>query len=186
MSTSTKYVDLNAELIDRCRQGDERAQFELYDRYYGAMYNTALRMLSDPMEAEDVMQDAFLEAFRKLHTFRGDSAFGAWLKRIVVNRCLNVLKRRKVDLSMEQAGDLPAETLSVADAAQWSVEEIKRAVADLADGYRVILTLYLFEGFDHEEIAEVLHISSATSRSQFARAKGRLRQQLIKVKSHAG
>jgi len=184
--TTAQYRDIHQEIIERCRQQDEKAQFELYDLYYQAMYNTALRLVNDSMEAEDIMQESFLDAFRKLDSFRGDSSFGAWLKRIVVNKSLNAIKRHSPMLDVEkvQVADEDA-TESSAVVSDYSVTEIKKTIAGLADGYRVILSLYLLEGYDHEEISGIMGISAGTSRSQYARARVRLKENLQR-RCHAG
>ena len=175
------YSGKPGELIDNCRKGDRKAQFEVYRLYYKAMYNTSLRIVSYPAEAEDIMQEAFLSAFRRIETFKGDVSFGAWLKRIVINKSIDALRQRKVrfeeitmaeqDEALESMVDfeysehLPVETM---------VKIIKEAIHELPQGYQVVLTLALIEGYDHEEIAQLLSVSKSTSRSQLARAKKKL------------
>lgn len=172
------FRNIHQDLIDGCRSGDQRAQFQVYKLYYKAMYNTSLRIVNDEMEAEDVMQEAFLSAFEKINTYSGAVSFGAWLKRIVVNRSLDVLGKRKAifeDIENHSGirDDSGEETAYHEDLAL-RVEEIKAAIERLPEGYRVILSLYLIEGYDHDEIAEMLNISSSTSRSQLSRAKQKL------------
>ena len=132
-------------------------------------------MLNDEMEAEDVMQEAFLSAFKKIDTYRGEVSFGAWLKKIVVNRSLDHLKKRKVKFEeinerTTQIEDYQMETKEV------DMKMLKSAIQKLPDGYRVILSLYLIEGYDHEEISQILGISNSNSRTQFLRAKNKLRE----------
>lgn len=127
------------------------------------------------MEAEDVMQEAFLSAFKKIDSYKGEVSFGAWLKRIVINRSLDHLKKKKVKFEevnekTAQIADYQMETKEV------NVETIKKAIQQLPDGYRVVLSLYLLEGYDHEEISEILGISNSNSRTQFLRAKNKLRE----------
>lgn len=141
------------------------------------MYSVCLRILNDEMEAEDVMQEAFLNAFKKMETYKGEVSFGAWLKKIVINRSLDHLKKRKVNFEevsekTAQIADYQMETKEV------NVEAIKKAIRQLPDGYRVVLSLYLLEGYDHEEISEILGISNSNSRTQFLRAKNKLRELL--------
>lgn len=170
----TVYIDKHAELVNECRTGNCKAQFELYKLYANAMYNVALRIVNDDAEAEDVLQEAFLDAFNRIADFRQESTFGLWLKQIVINRSINYLRKRKVEfigldeieIAEEQSFD-DSETLL-------KVETIKSAMDELPDGYRVVLTLYLFEGYDHEEISHILKISENTSRSQYMRAKRKL------------
>jgi RNA polymerase sigma factor (sigma-70 family) len=167
------------ELINRCRNGDRLAQTELYRLYYKAMYNTCYRMLNNQVEAEDVMQESFLSAFLKINSYRGEMSFGSWLKRIVVNKAIDVLRSRKVKFE-EINEKYPAEDESeafrnmVSEETSGLVRRIREAVTLLPEGFRVVLSLSLFEGYDHEEIAMILGISESTSRSQLARAKKKL------------
>lgn len=176
------FKNIHQDLIDGCRSGDQRAQFQVYKLYYKAMYNTSLRIVNDEMEAEDVMQEAFLSAFEKINTYSGTVSFGAWLKRIVVNRSLDVLGKRKAifeDIE-NHAGirDDSGEEAAYQEDIALRVEEIKAAIKRLPEGYRVILSLYLIEGYDHDEIAEMFNITSSTSRSQLSRAKQKLVNEL--------
>lgn len=180
------FRNIHQDLIDGCREGDQKAQFQVYKLYYKAMYNTSLRIVNDSMEAEDVMQEAFLSAFEKINTYSGTVSFGAWLKRIVVNRSLDALGRRKA-IFEELDSYTGIRDDSNEDAEYWKetetrVEEVKAAIERLPGGYRVILSLYLIEGYDHDEIAEMLNISSSTSRSQLSRAKQKLVSEMKKDK----
>ena len=172
------FRNIHQDLIDGCLEGDQKAQFQVYKLYYKAMYNTSLRIVNDSMEAEDVMHEAFLSAFEKINTYSGTVSFGAWLKRIVVNRSLDVLGRRKAIFeeldSHTGIRDDSNEDAEQMEDTETRVEEVKAAIERLPEGYRVILSLYLIEGYDHDEIAEMLNISSSTSRSQLSRAKQKL------------
>jgi len=146
------------------------------------MYNTSLRIVNHTGDAEDVLQEAFTDAFRSLEDFHYKSTFGAWLKRIVINKSINLLRKRKMDLidiEKTNIGHLPEEDGTDEQEIRLKVEEIKRTVALLPNGYRTVLTLYLFEGYDQEEIAEILQVTHATVRTQYMRAKQKLLQ-LIK------
>ncbi len=135
-------------------------------------------MVKNETDAEDILQNAFVDVFTKLDSFRYQSAVGAWIKRIVVNNCINFLKKRRVyfdELDERHGNILFEETGFSDDSLQLNVGSIKRAVQQLPDGYRVVLSLYMFEGYDHGEIAEILSISEATSKSQYSRAKKKLR-----------
>lgn len=172
-----KYENLHQNLIEQCKKGNSQAQFEIYRLYYKAMFNTSLRIVNDTAEAEDTMQEAFLAAFEKLHTYAGEVSFGAWLKRIVINRSLDVLKKRQV--SFEPLGKQVATQASepanhTSKETQARVEQVKQAIGKLPDGYRVVLSLYLLEGYDHDEIAQILNITPSASRSQLTRAKRKL------------
>ncbi len=162
--------------------GERRAQYDLYRQYEKAMYNVCLRILNHDAEAQDVLQEAFLDAFGNLHSFRAQSTFGAWLKQIVVNRAINHLRSRRMvlvgledtRLGEDDGLDLPNPEPFDEAGVQLEVDRIKRAMQILPEGYRVVLSLYLFEGYDHEEIGQALHISESTSRSQFLRGKKKL------------
>lgn len=143
------------------------------------MYNVCLRMLGNEVEAEDVMQESFLKAFTKIDTYEGKVSFGAWLKKIVINRSLDELKKRKVKFE-ELNEKIPDEVPVSIEISEIQMEKLKKTISQLPDGYRVVLSLHLLEGYDHEEIAEILGISNGSSRSQFLRAKLKLRQMLHK------
>jgi len=178
------FKNLHQDILDACKEGDQKAQFQIYKLYYKAMYNTSLRIVNDTMEAEDVMQEAFLSAFEKIDTYSGTVSFGAWLKKIVINRSLDVLGKRKAVYEDIEAHigirDESTDERARSEEIDVKVEEVKEAIERLPDGYRVILSLYLLEGYDHDEIAEILKISSSTSRSQLSRAKQKLIGELKK------
>jgi len=165
------------ELVERCRQGDRRSYGELYQKYSKAMFNTSLRIVNNTADAEDVLQESFVDAFAAIDSFAYKSTFGAWMKRIVVNKSINALRKRKmqiVDIEKTSAVYLPEEDNFDEEALKFKVEEIKKAVKDLPNGYRTVISLHLFEGYDQEEIAEILQISHATVRTQYMRAKQKL------------
>jgi len=168
--------DETTKLVELCRKGNSKAQYELYRLYSKAMYNTSLRIVGNREEAEDVLQEAFLDGFTKIDFYRGESTFGAWLKSIVVNKSIARLRNRR--LHFEDIDSFPAEP---ADDENDDFEEdvntiqiLKMLLNELSSGYRLVLSLYLFEGYDHKEISQILGISEVTSRSQFIRAKQRL------------
>jgi len=178
------FRNLHQDLLDGCKTGDQRAQFQIYKLYYKAMYNTSLRIVNDTMEAEDIMQESFLSAFEKIDTYSGTVSFGAWLKKIVINRSLDALSKRKaifeeIDYHIGIKDDSPDDTIRKEEV-DIKVEVVKEAINRLPDGYRIILSLYLLEGYDHDEIGEILSISSSTSRSQLSRAKQKLVAELKK------
>jgi RNA polymerase sigma-70 factor (ECF subfamily) len=177
-NAEAQFRNIHQDLIDGCKSGDQKAQFQIYKLYYKALYNTSLRIVNDTMEAEDIMQEAFLSAFEKINTYSGTVSFGAWLKKIVVNRSLDALDKRKeifenIDSHIEIKDESDDET-NRREELDVKVEAIKKAINALPDGYRVILSLYLLEGYDHDEIAEIMSITSSTSRAQLSRAKQRL------------
>ncbi|RZL39154.1 MAG: sigma-70 family RNA polymerase sigma factor [Pedobacter sp.] len=180
----TVYIDKHADLVDECRNGNRKAQFELYKLYANAMYNVALRIVNDDAEAEDVLQEAFLDAFNRIAAFRQETTFGLWLKQIVINRSINYLRKRKLELVSLDEIEVAEEFETDFEETTLKVEAIKAAMNELPDGYRVVLTLYLFEGYDHEEIAHILKITENTSRSQYLRAKRKLNN-LLEMKGVA-
>src|SRR5690554_4130426 len=141
------------------------------------MYSVSLRILNNESEAEDVMQESFLKAFRKINTYRGTVSFGAWLKRIVINRSLDQLKKRK--LKFEEFNSAVVQIPDDEDFHETvDVETIKEAIQQLPDNYRIVLSLYLIDGYDHDEISGIIGISNAASRTLYSRAKGKLKELL--------
>jgi RNA polymerase sigma-70 factor (ECF subfamily) len=171
-------LHIHAPLIEECRKGSSRAQFLLYNQYSKAMYNIAYRMLNNREDAEDMLQETFVDCFRNLNSFRFESTFGAWLKRILINKCINHLQKKKVDLMLTD--ELPNKAYDEEEETDYDISGIIKGIEKLPDGYRVILTLYLLEGYDHSEIAQILGITESTSKSQYSRAKDKLRSQLSK------
>jgi RNA polymerase sigma-70 factor (ECF subfamily) len=182
------FRNLHQDLLDGCKTGDQKAQFQIYKLYYKAMFNTSLRIVNNSMEAEDIMQESFLSAFEKIDTYSGTVSFGAWLKRIVINRSLDALGKKKAVFEDIESHfgimDNSPEDAVRNEEVDVKVEEIKEAIEKLPDGYRIILSLYLLEGYDHDEIAEILKISSSTSRSQLSRAKQKLIGELRKSEKY--
>ncbi len=171
------YTNIHQDIIDRCKSGEQKAQFQIYKLYYKAMYNSCLRIVNNSLEAEDIMQESFLKAFEKINSYKGEVSFGAWLKRIVINHSLDELRKKKMIFESieESVYEIKAEENSNSDnKTQIRAEDIKEQINKLPDGYRIALSLYLIEGYDHDEISKILNISSSTSRSQCARAKKKL------------
>lgn len=166
-------LQIHKHIIEKSKRGDSKSQYELYKLYARAMFNTCYRMMNHQQDAEDVLQDSFSDAFRKLDTFIYKSTFGAWLKRIVLNNCINELKRRKLDLLYCE--DVPLQVIVNEREVELSVDQIKKVMIQLPNGSRIIFSLYLLEGYDHREIAEILKISESNSKSQYMRAKRRIK-----------
>lgn len=177
------YIDKHYDLVVECKRGSKKACFELYRLYSKAMLNIAFRIVGSVDEAEDVLQEAFLDAFSRIKNFRQETTFGLWLKQIVVHRSINLLRKRKlelIELDDEHTNNITEEESEDDEEIQYKVAQVKDAMKELPDGYRVVLSLYLLEGYDHEEIGEILDISENTSRTQFLRAKRKLNEILIK------
>jgi RNA polymerase sigma factor (sigma-70 family) len=144
------------------------------------MYNTAYRIVNNEDEAQDVLQEAFISAFHNLDTYRGDSAFGAWLKRIVINKAITQVSKKKMErFPDDDRWDVKEEEVDdVLEGFPFTVEKVRAAIEVLPDGYRTVLSLYLLEGYDHGEIAEIMGITESTSKSQFNRSKKKLKEML--------
>lgn len=173
------------DIIEKCRQNDRKAQLKLYNQYCNGMLVVAQRFIKNTMEAEDVVQESFIKAFSKLEQYKAEVTFGAWLKRIVINKSIDVLKAKK-----QRLVDLDDVQLKVVDEDDnWSVDtnvtidDVKTAIQELPEKYKYVLVLYLVEGYDHQEISDILNISEVASRTQLSRGKGKLKE-LLKHKKN--
>ena len=175
---ATVYQDIHREIIELSKEGNPKAQFQLYKLYSKAMFNICMRMLNNKEEAEDLLQDSFSDAFIKLDSFRYESSFGAWLKRIVVNKCINSINKRKVDLVFPEHEVEAVENENEVDYSNldFNVQKIHETVEALPDGYRIIFSLYALEGYDHKEISQIMNVSESTSKSQYLRAKQKIKE----------
>lgn len=168
---------LHDEIVERCQQGDASGYAILYKRYSSAMFNTSLRIVNNRKDAEDVLQEAFTDAFSRVKDFNYGSTFGAWLKKIVINKSLNLLRKGKmflIDIDQVDTEVLQESEMLDEEHMQLQVAKIKKAMQLLESAQRTVLSLYLFEGYDHEEISEIMSVPSATIRSQYMRAKQKL------------
>jgi RNA polymerase sigma factor (sigma-70 family) len=177
-NSSVKNVNLHHDLIIGCRMGDQKAQFQIYKLYYRAMYNTSLRIVNNPEEAEDIMQESFLTAFEEINKYSGTVSFGAWLKSIVQNRSIDSLRKsRKLSFEdLETVSDMEDNcrvNQFLNEETDQTMVRILDTIKHLPEKCRNIFSLYFLEGYDHEEISEILSISESTSRSQVSRARFR-------------
>ncbi len=177
----------HTDLIEKCKQNNRIAQLQLYNQYCDGMFVVAMRFVKDTLEAEDIVQEAFIKAFTKLHQYKAEVSFGAWLKRIVINKSIDLLKSKK-----QQLLELDEVHLKVVDGSyedEWLVDDmitlddVKEAIEELPDKYQYVVMLYLIEGYDHQEIAEILNITEVASRTQLSRGKAQLKE-LLTLKSH--
>jgi RNA polymerase sigma factor (sigma-70 family) len=168
-------TDLHQALVERAKKNDRGAQFELYKLYSKAMLNVSNRIVNNIEEAEDVLQESFILAFKNIKNYRGDSTFGSWLKRIVVNNSINILRKNKFEFTDIDEFDDSKYGEDNTDYSELSVNQIKAAVEMLPHGFGMVLSLYLLEGYDHREIGKIMGISESTSKSQYNRAKKKLR-----------
>ncbi|GAB4486983.1 MAG: hypothetical protein OHK0045_06860 [Raineya sp.] len=125
---NSSYTDINQQLVDECRQGSRKAQYMLYKLYAKAMFGTAMRILNNEAEAEDVLQEAFLDAFQKIEGFKGEATFGSWLKRIVINKSLNMLKKRKLEFKDIESYDFGDDSYTQQEQAETEAEKIKKFI----------------------------------------------------------
>ena len=173
-------------LVEQCIKGDKTAYRLLYERYARAMYNTALRITNNTADAEDILQEAFTDAFMQISSFRQQSTFGAWIKQIVVFKSITLIRKKRllvVELEPEKL-DLPQEAGISEEEIDYNVNAIKKALQSLPDGYRAVLTLYLLEGYDQEEIANIMQVAPSTVRTQYIRGKQKLIALLKKEKMY--
>jgi len=169
------------DIIEKCRQNDRKAQLQLYAQYCDGMYVVANRFVKNSMEAEDIVQESFIKAFNKLHQYKAEVTFGAWLKRIVINKSIDLLKSKKKHLR-----DLEEVHLKVVDDSndEWlvedtiTIEDVKQAIEQLPEKYKYVVMLYLIEGYDHQEISDILNITEIASRTQLSRGKVKLQELL--------
>jgi len=179
---NSHYTLEEQHLVKQCIKGNSRAQMRLYRKYVKAMYNIIARMVSKPMDAEDVTQDLFVKVFKNLNKFNGQSSLGAWIKRIAINSALNHIRKNKkvqwVDFEGQAEFYESTNIMSQEKPATWDMKTIHFAIKELPEGCRVVFNLYLLEGYRHKEIAQLLEISESTSKTQYRRAKQLLKARL--------
>lgn len=171
------YINKHAEIVDRCVQGDQKAFFEIYKLYSKAMFNICYRILGEQEVAEDVLQEAFVNAFQNINSYQRKASFGAWLKKIVVNKTISHLRKQHLEMveldhriEIKDEDDVDDIDLIM------KVDAVREAIQKLPNGFRIVFSLYLLEGYDHKEISEILGISESTSKSQYNRAKKKLKE----------
>jgi len=173
---------LTIDIVEKCKQNDRIAQMKLYNQYCDGMFVVAKRFVKDSFEAEDIVQESFIKAFAKLHQYKAEVTFGAWLKRIVINKSIDFLKSKKQHML-----ELDEVHLKVIDSNyedEWLVDdaitldEVKGAINELPDKYKYVVMLFLIEGYDHQEISEILKITEVASRTQLSRGKAKLKERL--------
>lgn len=168
-----------------CRKGDNSAFTALYNKYAKRVFNSICRVIPHTAEAEDILQESFYHAFSDIHRLQNPSSFGAWVSRIAINRAISHLRRQKVsflDADEIEVADEPPEDEETAQLFECTVDEVRNAICQLPTGYRTILSLYLFEDMNQEEIARMLGVSHSTVRTQYHRAKKKVLQ-LLKNKT---
>lgn len=171
---------VQSQLIERCRKGDSRAQYELYKSFVSAMYNVSFRLSGNRFDAEDNLQEAFAKAFLNIRSFKGESSFGSWLKRIVVNECITQLRKRKRFMhnfsEITEFNEADDETFTLDE--KVPIVEVKKAIAALPEGARIVFTLKAIEEYKFSEISEMLGLSESNCKVQYHRSKKLLAAQL--------
>lgn len=185
MSHKKEHIEV---LLHLCKQGNQGAQLEVYNRYYKAMFNTAIRIVKDSFLAEDVMQESFLNAFTKLDTFKAEVTFGAWLKRIVINNSIYLYRKQqnKNEVALDPISNRVEDRHGIASDevfTELKAQKVLETMKSLKDNYRVALTLFLIEGYDYQEISDIMKISYANCRTTISRAKESLRQKVLSSNS---
>ncbi len=157
---------------------------QLYKQYCEGMFCVAMRYVQNADDAEDVIQEAFIKAFQKIHQFKGEVTFGAWLKRIVINKSIDFLKAKR-----QRWVELDENMLEISREDDWTVDneigidQVKSAISQLPEKYKYVVLMFLIEGFDHKEISQVLKLTETTSRTRLLRGKSYLKE-LLKEKTN--
>jgi len=168
----------HGKLIDACIKGDRSAQKNLYDLFSKRMYVVCLRYTKSQQEAEDVMQDAFIKVFKNLKSYRGDSRFDYWIKRIVINTALNSQRKKLYMYPMVDINEVNSNVDHNKALSDFSFEELLKMIRELPVGCQTVFNLFAIEGYSHKEIADMLEVSEGTSKSQFARARKLLQEKI--------
>jgi len=185
---NSSHQSIHKYLILQSQQGDSRAQRELYQLYAKAMFNICRRMMGNEEDAQDVLQDAFVDAFTRLDSLKNINTFSAWIKRIVINRCINAIKKRRlVTVDLSEGTDYLDDETEDNEIMKYKADHVIKCMDGLSDGCKMVMNLYLFEGYDHAEIAQILSISESASKSQYCKAKIKLRKLLeVEKQQHYG
>lgn len=169
-------------LVKKCIEGDNRAQKKLFDLFAPKLFGVCLRYMKDHNLAQDTLQDGFVKIFTKLSDYNGKGSFEGWMRRIVVNTCLDQLRKDqklKMNTSIDDVSFFVKDNHWIEE--ELTAKDLLKLVESLPDGYRVVFNMFAIEGYSHKEIAEQLNISENTSKSQFSRAKSHLRKKLIEL-----
>ena len=173
-----KTAFIHEDLIEASKRGVDKARSQLYQLYSKAMFNVCYRMLNNREDAEDMLQEVFVQVFQKLESFRYESSFGSWLKTITIHTCINFLNKRKTELVYCDEIDRHDRVQEEEETVELTTENILKAMEDLPEGGRLVFSLYLLEGYDHSEISQILNITESTSKTQYMRAKRRVYENL--------
>ncbi|MFT5601854.1 MAG: RNA polymerase sigma factor (sigma-70 family) [Flavobacteriales bacterium] len=175
----TTAIDINKELIDQCKLGSQSAYSQIYQNCARGVFGSIIRIVENREEAEDLLQETFVSAFQNIQNFRGDASLFGWIKKIGVNKSLNAVKKRQIPISETDIAELDIYTEETNwDDVTIQASEVAKKIQLLPDGFRIVISLFLFEGYSHKEIASELGISESTSKTQYIRGKKKLRELL--------
>ena len=171
-------IDIEPEIVKACKQKDRKAQMQIYNIFAKRIYNTCYRIVGNGEDAEDTMQEAFIKAYSHLDSYLEGTPFEAWLVKIAINTSIDKVRKKEVEVYAFNE-EWTSEYNTDNDDSDWvdiydKIESVKKAIMELADNDKLIVNLYLMEGYDHEEIAEILNINIGTVRVRYTRAKQRL------------
>ncbi|WP_276167577.1 RNA polymerase sigma factor [Zobellia alginiliquefaciens] len=172
------------DLVEQCKKNNRKGQMQLYRQYCDGMFCVAMRYVKNTKDAEDVLQESFIKAFQKIEQYEGNVTFGAWLKKIVINKSIDFLKSKKHQTVPFQESHMPLE-----EDDNWNVNDditlknIKCAMEELPEKYKYVVMMYLMEGYDHSEISQILDLTESACRTRLLRGKGYLKQ-LLKEKNY--
>ena len=183
MNTDSNNIALDF-LVQECKRGSGAAQKKIFEMYAQPLFGSALRITGNTMDAQDVIQESFLDAFAKMEGFRSEGTLGSWLKRIVINKSLNYVKKRKMKFdSIDDTEELETAEDETSEP-EYTIEMVKSAMSKLPQGYKVVFSLFAFEGYNHKQISEQLGITESTSKSQYNRAKKKIKNLVLNELQH--
>lgn len=168
-------------IIESVKTGNRKAQTQLYGLYAKAMFNICMRMMNDEDKAKDLLQEAFINVFTYIEKYNYEASIGTWIKRIVINKCIDTLRKEKkniIEYSEVLIDNNSVELEESDDDITYTIGSIQKAIQELPEGYRVVFTLFAMEEYSHKQIAELLNISEGTSKSQYFKAKKMLKTKL--------
>lgn len=185
MNPKNEFTLTEYEIIEGCIRQDSKCQRALFDRYAGKMMGVCTRYAKDTMEAEDMLQDAFIKVFQYIGQFKFEGAFEGWIRRIVVNTAIRHLEKKKIQFKDIEETTYDAPRVEASAYTHLGQEDLLKLINQLPDGYRMVFNLNAIEGYSHEEIAEMLNIQPGTSRSQLVKARKMLQYQILQLQKVA-
>ena len=166
------------DLVKRCIKKDSASQKVLFEQYASVMMTVCRRYSGNQQEAEDILQESFIRVFLYINQYKFKGSLEGWIKRIVVNCALRALQKKKIHFVEIKDEQLAAQPVDSDALSNLNEEELLKLISSLPEGYRIVFNLYVLEGYNHDEIAGILHIKTATSRSQLAKARNLLKEKI--------